>query len=67
MNMSSGENIRQIRKSLQLTQKEFANKLGVSRSCVERWEVFNSEPDFSAMRKMKEIFGISYDEIIDGI
>ena len=67
MEYSSGENLKQIRKSLSLTQKQFAEKLGVSRSCVERWEVFNSEPDFATMRKMKEIFGISYEEIIDGM
>ncbi len=62
-----GENIKLIRKSLNLSQREFGEKLGVSRSCVERWEVDNTEPDFKAMRKMKEVFGISYEEIIDGI
>ncbi len=67
MENNNGENIKQIRKSLNLTQKQFAEKLGVSRSQVERWEVFNSEPDFKTMRKMKELFGISYEEIIDGI
>ncbi len=64
---SSGENIRQIRKSLNLSQRAFGEMLGVSRSCVKRWEVDNSEPDFEAMRQMKRVFGISYEEIIDGI
>lgn len=64
---TSGENIKMIRKSLNLSQRAFGEKLGVSRSCVERWEVDNAQPDFSVMRKMKEVFGISYEEIIDGI
>lgn len=62
----SGEIIKQIRKTANLSQKQFGEKLGVSRSCVERWEVNNVEPDFEAMRKLKSIFGVSYEEIIDG-
>ncbi len=64
---NSGDNIKIIRRSLNLSQKSFGEKLGVSRSVVERWEVLNSEPNFATMRKMKEVFGVSYDEIIDGI
>lgn len=67
MEITTGQNIRDIRKSLNLTQKEFGEKIGVSRSCVEKWEVKNYEPDFKTLRKMKEVFGISYEEIIDGI
>jgi len=62
-----GKNIRQIRHSLNLTQFEFAHKIGVSRSAVQHWETNYTEPDIEAIRKMKEEFKITYEEIIDGI
>ena len=62
-----GYNIKLIRKSLNLTQKEFAEKLGLTRSYIQHWECNDSKPNFECLRKMKEVFNISYDEIIDGI
>ena len=67
MERKIGENIRQIRQSLGLTQKQFGEKIGVSPNCVCKWENKNYEPEFQVLRKMKEVFGISYEEIIDGI
>lgn len=65
--IDSGKSLRLIRQSYNLTQKEFGEKIGVSASCVQHWEANYSEPSFDSMRKMKEIFNISYDEIIDGV
>lgn len=62
-----GKNIRQIRHSFNLTQFEFAHKLGVSRSAIQHWETNYTEPDIEAIKKMKEIFKISYEEILDGM
>lgn len=63
---SIGKNIRQIRKSLFLTQEEFASKIGVSRSAVQHWETAYTEPDLDAIKTIKKVFNISYDELIDG-
>lgn len=62
-----GENIRNLRLSYKLTQEKFGKAIGVSGSCIQHWEANYTEPDFEALRKMKEVFGISYEEIIDGI
>ena len=62
-----GKNIKNIRLSLNLTQLKFGELIGVSGSCIQHWETNYTEPDLTALRKMKEVFGISYDEIIDGI
>lgn len=62
-----GNNIKEIRNSLKLTQKEFADKIGVSRPTVEHWENNYTEPDITALKTIKRIFNVSYDEIIDGI
>ncbi len=67
MEINIGNNLKLIRKSLKLTQSEFANKIEVSRSCVQHWETNYTEPSIQNLRKMKEVFNISYDEIIDGI
>ena len=62
-----GNNIKNFRNSLNLTQKQFGEKLGVSASCIQHWEANYTEPSLEYLRKMKEVFNISYDEIIDGI
>lgn len=67
MKNNIGKNIRAIRLSLKLTQKQFGDAIGVSGSCIQHWEANYTEPDIPAMRKMKQVFGVSYDEIIDGI
>jgi len=64
---SFGKNIKTIRLSLNLTQQQFAEKLNISRSCVKHWENDETLPNLYMLRKMKEVFGISYEEIIDGI
>lgn len=61
-----GKNIREIRKSLGLTQEEFAKKIGLSRATVQHWEVNYTEPNLDALREMNRVFGIEYSEIIDG-
>lgn len=62
-----GKNIKIARTSLNLTQKQFAEKIGVSRSTINHWENNEALPNLYMLRKMKEVFGISYEEIIDGI
>jgi len=66
-NIDVGYNIKLIRKTLNLTQKEFGEKLNVTRSCIQHWESNDTEPNLSALRKMKEVYNISYEEIIDGV
>ena len=36
--MSFGENLRQVRTERRMTQEELAEKLGVSRQAVSKWE-----------------------------
>jgi len=62
-----GYNLKQIRLNTGLTQEQFGKKIGVSGSCIQHWEANYTEPDIAALIKLKEIFGVSYEEIIDGI
>ena len=45
--MSLGENIRKKREELKLSQEYVAEKLGVSRQAVSKWETGQSEPTAS--------------------
>lgn len=60
-----GENLKIIRKELNLTQKEFAEKIGYSYQLVGSWEHNRCFPTVHTLKKIHEIFGIDYDEIFD--
>ena len=52
------------RKMAGLTQRDFAIACGVSEGTVSRWEKGMKEPTISQARKIGEICGIHYDDII---
>ena len=56
-----------LRKEQNLTQEQFAEKLGVSNRSVSRWENGNTLPDLSLMLSICEITGITLPELINGI
>ena len=47
--------VRELREALGLTQEQFAAKLGVTFSTVNRWENSKGKPSPLAMRKIKEL------------
>lgn len=53
--------LKKIRKDSGLTQKELADMLGVSRSCVANWEAGTREADISIIKKYNELFGHKLD------
>lgn len=64
MNMKIGEKIQIIRKENKLSQEEFAEKLGVSRQAISKWELCDSIPDIAKIALISKIFNISTDSII---
>ena len=56
-----GENIQRFRKEARMSQEELAEKVGVSRQTVAKWENGTTVPDIYACMAMSEIFGISLD------
>jgi Predicted transcriptional regulator len=60
----TGKSIVAIRKSLQLTQPEFAKILGVSIQSIKAWETEKSEPSAAAQRLLclfKKDIGLIYE------
>ena len=47
--------IRNLRKTLGLSQEKFAAKLGVSFSTVNRWENGHGKPSPLAMKRIKDL------------
>ena len=61
-----GQFIKKIREENKLTQKELADKLGVTFQAVSKWENGKNVPDISILKEMSKMFNIDIDEILDG-
>ena len=60
------ERIYQLRKARNMTQKDLADQLKVSRQAVSRWEMGTAVPELEHLKNMAEVFGISMDELVTG-
>ena len=63
--MSLGNSIFQARKKCGLSQEAVAEKLGVSRQTVSKWETDERVPDIRQSKKMAVLYHVSLDELID--
>lgn len=61
-----GKFIRELRKSKNLTQQEFADTLGVTFQAVSKWENGKNIPDVGVMKIISEKYGVNVDEILEG-
>lgn len=62
--MTTGEKIQYYRKKLSLSQEELGQKLLVSRQTVSLWENGQTAPTIDNLVRLKEIFGVSVDELL---
>ena len=53
--MSLGEAIRMSRQKAFYTQEDFARKLNVALSTVNRWELNKAKPNMKAMKAIKSV------------
>ena len=58
-------NLRLLRKSKNLTQKALGEKIGFSNRAVGDWELGVSEPNLDTLKLLKELFEVSYEDLID--
>ena len=59
--MNIGIKIKNLRKSRKLTQEDFAEKIGVSRSTLSCYEIGQRTPSITTLQEIAEIFGIGLD------
>ena len=62
--MVLADKIMELRKRNGWSQEELAERLGVSRQAVSKWEGATSMPDMDKVVKMSEIFGVSTDYLL---
>ncbi len=63
--MSLGNNLFHARKKSGLSQEAVAEKLGVSRQTISKWETDETLPDICQSKKLSVLYGLSLDELID--
>lgn len=63
--MSLGNSLFDTRKKKGLSQEEVAEKLGVSRQTISKWETEETVPDIYQAKRLAKIYGLSLDELID--
>lgn len=64
--MSFPDNLKQIRKSKQLSQEALAEMLDVSRQSVSKWELGICMPEAQLLLQLSEVLGVSLDTLMAG-
>lgn len=67
MKIEAKYEIPKLRKKLKMTQEQFAEKCGVSRQAVAKWEKGETIPSISVLVKIADTFNVSIDQLILGI
>lgn len=63
--MNLGNSLFHARKKCGLSQEDVAEKLGVSRQTVSKWETDETVPDIRQAKKLSVLYHTSLDELID--
>lgn len=63
--MQLGESLAQARKKAGLTQEAVAEKLGVSRQTISKWETDETLPDIRQSKKLASLYHMTLDELVD--
>ena len=62
---SMGEIISTLRKEKGMTQKEIADRLGITDKAVSKWERDVAYPDTGTIPKLAEILGVTVEELMN--
>lgn len=62
----TGKFISQLRKEKNLTQKELADRLGISDKTVSKWETGNGMPDVSLLQPLCKELSVNLNELLSG-
>lgn len=59
-----GSKILELRRSLNLSQRELAEKVGVTNKAVSKWETGKSKPTTNVIRKLASLFNLDVEELL---
>ena len=57
------DNIVNLRKINDMTQEELAEKVGVTRQAIAKWEAGETVPDLDKCRMLAAVFGVTLDDL----
>lgn len=63
--MSLGNSLFHARKKSGLSQEEVAEKLGVSRQTISKWELDETLPDIRQAKRLSNLYHLTLDELTD--
>ena len=64
--LSLGKKLLDLRKKAGLSQEDVADKLGVSRQTVSKWETGQTVPELAKAKLLGQLYNISYDYLFSG-
>ncbi len=59
------DNLKNLRLRNRMTQKQLAQKMNVSTKTISHWESGYSFPSVSAVKKLKKILNVTYEQLLD--
>lgn len=66
MNIKTANRLVALRKQHDMSQEILADKLGISRQAVSKWERAEAAPDLDNLLALSDIYGITLDELLKG-
>lgn len=64
--MEIGNQIKQHRATLNLSQEELAEQIYVTRQTLSNWENGKTYPDVNSLLRLSDVFGVTLDELVKG-
>lgn len=65
MNIETANRLYELRKKNGLSQEELADKLGISRQAVSKWERAEASPDTDNLILLAKLYGVTLDELLN--
>lgn len=65
MNLEVANKLLKLRKENNLSQEELAEKLGISRQAISKWERGEASPDTDNLIQLSNLYRVSLDELLD--
>ena len=60
-----GKNLQKLRKMMNLTQEALAEKVGVARQTIAKWETEESTPDLEMSGRLASVLEVSLDDLVN--
>lgn len=64
--VKTGTLLKELRKEKNITQEELADKMGVSRRTVSRWETGSNMPDMDILIDLSDFYDVDLRDLLDG-